>query len=175
MRTLNRVTIRGHLGRDPKIYLNPDTTVARAKLSVATNGFNRETGEQLAPQWHFVTLFGQLAQFAQQEVRKGMRIQIVGRLQYSTYTDANGLEKFGAEIIANDLVILQAPRNQPAQQPEQQQQTQQPSQQPSQQPVQPQADPNLTKTLAAIRALMVANPALRQALNKPNGEADLEF
>ena len=116
MRTLNEVRLLGNIGANPTSHETDKIFVV--KLSLATNGMNPNTGEISPPQWHRVTMFDKLARYAMQEVRKGMRIEVEGRLKYTTYEDSKGIERFGCEVIANRLWVIAKPQNQP--QPEEQ-------------------------------------------------------
>ena len=83
-RTINKVILVGNVGRDPDVYETKKGTKV-VHLSLATNRppFGDE-GEQRTD-WHRLTLWAGLAQFTEENVKKGDRIYIEGRLEYDAY------------------------------------------------------------------------------------------
>jgi len=106
-KSLNRVMLIGTVGSDPEVR----TTAAGAKvakLSLATNrkwqdrsGWDQETTE-----WHRLTFFGKLADIVEQWVRKGDRIFVEGRIEYSRAQDAQGGTRYWTDIVVENLLML---------------------------------------------------------------------
>lgn len=108
-RSLNKAMLIGNVGADPDIRMTPSGTKV-AKLSIATNRrFQDRTGQQQErTDWHRVTLFGKLADIAEQYVSKGDRLYIEGRIEYSQTQDDQGGTKYWTDIVAQELVMLGA-------------------------------------------------------------------
>ena len=53
-----------------------------------------------------MTFFGRLAEIAGEYLKKGRSVYIEGRLKTRKYTDANGVEKYATDIIAEQMQML---------------------------------------------------------------------
>jgi len=67
-------------------------------------------------EWHRITCFNGLGRVIAQHAKKGMLVSVRGRLHNSRWTDSEGIERYGYEIIADDVQFLSRPR--PASDPE---------------------------------------------------------
>lgn len=101
-----KVILMGNVGRDPELRYTANGKGV-VNLSVATS--TKKQGEEVTS-WHKVTMYDKLAEIASQHLRKGRQVCIEGRLNYSSYTDKNGVEKQQTEIIATDLHLIGANR-----------------------------------------------------------------
>ena len=83
-RTINKVILVGNVGRDPDVYETKKGTKV-VHLSLATNRppFGDEAEQRT--DWHRLTLWAGLAQFTEENVKKGDRIYVEGRLEYDAY------------------------------------------------------------------------------------------
>jgi hypothetical protein len=61
-------------------------------------------------EWHRVTCFNGLGRVMAQHAKKGMLVSVSGRLHNSKWTDSEGVERYGYEIIADDVQFLSRPR-----------------------------------------------------------------
>jgi len=106
-RSLNKAMLIGNVGNDPEIRMTPSGSKI-AKLSVATNRtFQDRSGQQQdRTDWHRVTFFGKLADIVEQWVKKGDRIYIEGRIEYSQTQDDQGGTRYWTDIVASDMVML---------------------------------------------------------------------
>lgn len=108
MASVNRVILIGNLGRDPEVRNMPNGD-AVANLAVATTDrwTDKATGEKKeSTEWSRVSLFGRLAEIAQQYLRKGSQVYIEGKLQTRKYTDKDGIERYATEIVGSVLQML---------------------------------------------------------------------
>lgn len=108
MKSVNRVTLIGNVGKDPESKFTP-SGVAVTKLSLATNErFKDKSGEwQDKTEWHNLISFQKTAEIIGEYVKKGSKIYIEGRLQTSSWDDKqSGEKKYKTEIVVNDLVLL---------------------------------------------------------------------
>ncbi len=118
---LNKVTLIGHLGRDPEVRYMPNGD-AVCNFSIATSeSWKDQSGQrQEKTEWHAITLYRKLAEIAGQYLKKGSLIYLEGKIQSRKYTDKQGIERTAYEIIGDELKMLGGRDNQPAQPPEQQ-------------------------------------------------------
>lgn len=98
-RGVNRIHLIGNVGNDPEIRATSSGTRV-AKLSLATGRYKDDKTD-----WHRVTLFGKVVDVVEQYVRKGDRIYVEGRVEYSQTEGDNG-PKYWTDIIASELVLL---------------------------------------------------------------------
>ena len=108
-RCINKITLLGNAGRDPDVQ----TTAAGTKvahLSMATSRrVPRDGSFEERTEWHRLTLWNRLAQFAEEYIRTGDRIYIEGRIEYSSY-ERNGETIPTAEITVREVLLLSSPR-----------------------------------------------------------------
>lgn len=105
----NRVQLIGNLGADPEIKtFNGGSKLAR--FSLATNEvYQNQKGEKVEEtQWHTVVAWGKLAEIAEKLLSKGIQVIIDGKLSTSTYDDKEGNKKYFTEVVANEMLVLQA-------------------------------------------------------------------
>ena len=77
MKTMNRVTLLGNLGRDVEMrFTSSGEPVANCQLATSTEWNDRESGErQSATEWHHIVAFGKVAELiekAASEVRSAV-------------------------------------------------------------------------------------------------------
>jgi single-strand DNA-binding protein len=108
-RSLNKVMLIGNVGSDPEI--RSTASGARVgKASLATNrSFQDRSGQQQErTEWHRLTFFGRLADIVEQYVKKGDRLFVEGRLEYSQTQDDQGQTRYWTDIVVNEMVMLGA-------------------------------------------------------------------
>lgn len=107
VRSINKVILLGHLGRDPDPHTTPSGRLV-VNFTVATNRARRDrAGNRLEEtEWFRVVLWDQLAQTAEEFLRKGALIYVEGRLQTRRYVDRDNVERATVEIVAYDFVML---------------------------------------------------------------------
>jgi single-strand DNA-binding protein len=116
MRGLNRVTLIGNCGKEPEYKQLEDGTPV-AKIALATTEiFRLKTGEtQSRTDWHTIILWRGLAGLAKEYVRKGNLLYVEGKLRNRQYDDKDGVKKYVAEIVAEQVILLdkktKAPEN----------------------------------------------------------------
>ena len=103
-RTVNKITLVGNVGRDPDVRETKNGTKV-VHLSLATNRppFGEDAEEHT--DWHRLTFWARLAQFTEDNVRKGDRIYVEGRLEYDTY-ERDGVSIPTADVNVRELVLL---------------------------------------------------------------------
>lgn len=106
-RSLNKVMLIGNVGSDPEIRATGSGTRV-AKLSLATNrAFQDRSGQQQErTEWHRLTFFGRLAEIVEQWVKKGDRLYVEGRIEYSQTQDEQGQARYWTDIVVSEMVML---------------------------------------------------------------------
>lgn len=108
-RSLNKVMLIGNVGNDPEIRAT-GSGARVAKVSLATNRTwtDRNTGNKNEKtEWHRLTFFGRLVDIVEQYVKKGNRLYVEGRIEYSQ-TEGEGGTKYWTDIVVTEMVMLGA-------------------------------------------------------------------
>ena len=114
MFSLNRAMVIGNLTRDPELRYTPNGQ-AVASFSIATNRRwkNQNDEWQDETQYHEIVAWGKLGEIAQQNLQKGKRAYIEGRLQTRNWDGPDGTKRNRTEIVAENLIAL-SPRGEGA-------------------------------------------------------------
>jgi single-strand DNA-binding protein len=111
----NIVLLVGNLGSDPELRsTNGGTDVAsfslgtsRPKRDSEGKTYKDESGFTAKDtEWHRVTCFNGLGRVVAQHATKGMLVSVKGRIHNSKWTDKDGIDRYGYEIIADDVQFL---------------------------------------------------------------------
>jgi single-strand DNA-binding protein len=105
-RSVNKIILVGNVGQDPDIQETGNGTKV-AHFSLATNRRRSGVGDDVQERtdWHRVTLWNRMAQFAQDYVSKGDRVYVEGRLEYDSY-ERDGITIPTADVNVRELVLL---------------------------------------------------------------------
>ena len=111
----NIVLLVGNLGGDPDLRsTNGGTDVASFSLGTSRpkrdgegKTFKDEKGFTAKDtEWHRVTCFNGLGRVVAEHAGKGMLVSVRGRIHNSRWTDKDGNDRYGSEIIADDVQFL---------------------------------------------------------------------
>ena len=108
MASVNKVILIGNLGRGPEIRSSQNGGKI-ATLNIATTEFRKDakTGTSAEhTEWHRISIFGKLADVAEQYLKKGSPVFIEGRIRTNKWTDKAGIERYGVEVICESLQLL---------------------------------------------------------------------
>jgi single-strand DNA-binding protein len=104
-RSVNKIILVGNVGRDPDIH-ETQSGVKVAHLSLATNRrFGSGDEETERTDWHRVTFWKGLAQFAEDHIRVGAKLYVEGRIEYDSY-ERDGVTIPTAEVHAREVLLL---------------------------------------------------------------------
>ena len=107
MRGINKVTLIGHLGKDPEIR-HFDSGAIKASFSLATTEsyINKEGQKVDQTEWHNIVMWRGLAGVAEKYLKKGNPVYIEGKLRYRSWDDENGQKRYITEIDAQNMIML---------------------------------------------------------------------
>ncbi len=111
MAAINRVVITGRLTNDPELRTTPSgKQVVGVSVAVQKRFKPTDPNEKDA---HFfrVTCWGRDAEFLANYAHKGRMVGIEGRLEQRRYTGNDGIEREVVEIIADNVALLDRPRD----------------------------------------------------------------
>ncbi len=107
MRGLNKVTLIGHLGKDPEVaYVSEN--IARARFSLATSeSYKDKEGNRVdQTEWHDITLWRKQAEIAEKYLKKGSLIYLEGRLRSRSWEDEQGNKKYATGVEGLTFIML---------------------------------------------------------------------
>ena len=115
----NIVILVGNLGSDPELRSASNSTdvatfslgTSRPKRDSEGRTYKDESGFTAKDtEWHRVTCFNGLGRVVSQHATKGMLVSVRGRIHNSKWTDKEGVDRYGYEIIADDVQFLGRPK-----------------------------------------------------------------
>ena len=103
----NTVTLVGFVGNAPEVR-NAQSGASITNLSLATSRSYKDASgtRQSETEWHRVTCFNGVGKSVAEHVTKGSMIMVTGRIHYTKWTDQNGIDRYGCEIIAEQVDFL---------------------------------------------------------------------
>jgi single-strand DNA-binding protein len=105
-RSVNKVILIGHLGRDAETKFTP-SGVSMTKFSVATN---RRWKDQQTGEWKEETDWANVVLWRQENLAnyltKGKQVYVEGRLQTRSWDDKDGKKQYMTEVVADELILL---------------------------------------------------------------------
>ena len=108
-RTLNKVMLIGNVGKDPDINFTPSgVKVAQFRMATSETWKDKEGAIQEHTDWHTIVAWRGLADVVEKLVHRGSRVYVEGRIQSRSYDDKEGQKRYVTEIIADNLLLLDA-------------------------------------------------------------------
>jgi single-strand DNA-binding protein len=105
-RSVNKVILIGHLGRDAETKFTP-AGAAMTRFSVATN---RRWKDQQTGEWKEETDWANVILWRSENLAnyltKGKQVYVEGRLQTRSYDDKDGKKQYMTEVVADDVILL---------------------------------------------------------------------
>ena len=110
----NLVILAGNVGNAPETRTTQGGTKITS-FSLETSRPKRdsegkiikESGRRVEDtEWHRITCFNGVAKSVAENVEKGQKVMVTGRIHYTRWTDQQDIERFGVEIIADEVTFL---------------------------------------------------------------------
>ena len=111
MSSVNKVILIGNVGADPELrYLDRGVAIANFNLATTERGYVMQNGTQVpdVTEWHSIVLWRNLAEWAQQNLRKSMKVYVEGKLKTRSW-EKDGQIRRKTEVIADNIQILYRP------------------------------------------------------------------
>ena len=104
----NRVQLMGNLGKDPELK-EFEGGKRLVRISVATTErFTFGGGDTKEDtQWHNVIAWGKTAELAAQQLRKGSRVSLEGRLVHRSYEGKDGQKRYSTEVVMSQFQLVE--------------------------------------------------------------------
>ena len=97
----------GRLTADPEIRYGGANNTAIGRFTIAVDRRFKRDGEPTAD-FHNVTCFGKLAEFAEKYLRKGTKVVVQGEVRNNNYEDKNGTKHYGYVIVADNIEFAES-------------------------------------------------------------------
>jgi single-strand DNA-binding protein len=106
---LCKVMIIGNLGADPEMRYTPNgRPVTQFNVAVNQSQKNQQTGDWTeATDWFRVSIWGDRAERAAENLRKGNKVFVEGRFRTREFEGRDGQKRTSLEITADSLVNLE--------------------------------------------------------------------
>lgn len=105
---MNKVIFMGRLTRDPEVrYSQGERPTAIARFSIAVDRRFKRDGEPDADFFN-CTAFGKLAEFVEKYLHKGVKIVLTGRIQNNNYTNKDGQQVYGVQVMADEIEFAES-------------------------------------------------------------------
>ena len=120
MSSVNKVILIGNVGSDPDVrYLDRGVAIANFNLATTERGYTMQNGTQVPDKtdWHSIVLWRNLAEWAERNIRKSMKLYVEDKLQTRTW-EKDGQRRSKTEVIAENIQILYRPQEYQQQQNE---------------------------------------------------------
>src|SRR3954471_11667996 len=107
----SKVMIIGNLGRDPEMRYTPSgRPVTEFSVAVTHSSRDQATGEWAdeATDWFRVTVWGDRAERAAEQFRKGNRVFVEGRFRSREFERKDGTKGVSLEITADNVIAFEA-------------------------------------------------------------------
>ncbi len=105
-RSVNKVILIGHLGRDAETKFTPGGA-AVTRFAVATN---RRWKDQQSGEWKDETNWTNVVLWRAENLAnyltKGKQLYVEGRIQTRSYDDKDGKKVYATEVVADDVILL---------------------------------------------------------------------
>src|ERR1700761_8017618 len=110
----NIVFLAGNIGQDPETRTsNGGTKITHFTLATSrpryTDGkpVKDDKGNRVQDtEWHRITCFNGLGTPGEEYCTKGRKLLVRGRIHYTKWTDKDGVDRYGCEIIAETVDFL---------------------------------------------------------------------
>jgi len=105
-RSLNKIMLIGNVGNDPDVRrTSSGTPIANMSLAT-TRKWKDGAGEQKEKtEWHRLTVWGKLVDVVERYVKKGDRLYVEGRIEYSE-SESDGQKKYWTNVNVFEMVML---------------------------------------------------------------------
>jgi len=104
---MHKITIIGHLGRDPEMKYTSQGQPVTSFSVASTRKYKTSAGEQREEtEWFNVSAWGKLAETCNQYLTKGKQVYVEGRIKSRTYQAQNGETRVSLDVSCSEIQFL---------------------------------------------------------------------
>ena len=110
-RTLNKVMLIGNVGKDPDVNFTPSgVKVCQFRMATSESWKDKDGALQEHTDWHTIVAWRGLADIVERLIHKGTRVYVEGKIRSRSYDDREGQKRYVTEIVADNILLLDAKR-----------------------------------------------------------------
>ncbi len=107
VRSLNKVMVIGKIGRAPEMrYMPSGRPVTSFSVGATRSQEDVEGNRQEETEWFNVVAWGDLAERCKEKLQRSDQVYVEGRLQTRRWETDEGNRRFRAELVANEMILL---------------------------------------------------------------------
>jgi single-strand DNA-binding protein len=108
---LNKVILIGNLGAEPELRRTQGGhVVLHFRLATSESYWDKEKSKQERTEWHSVKVWGRRGETLVNQLGKGSRVAVFGRLHTSSY-EKQGQKHYRTEVVADDVLCSDVSRS----------------------------------------------------------------
>lgn len=104
---MNKIILNGRLTKDPELSYTPGNGLAITKFTLAVNRPRFDKNKPQEADFINCVCFGKRAEAIANNVQKGNRFGVCGRLQINKYVDKEGNNRWSTDVLVEDIDFLQ--------------------------------------------------------------------
>ena len=106
MDQLNKVELRGNVG-SVKLQTGANRKGARLTLATNTAYHDKDGAPVIETQWHNIIAWESRNIQGLENIQKGDKLYVTGRIRYQKYSGQDGIERVQTDILANRVVLIE--------------------------------------------------------------------
>ena len=105
--SLNKIMLIGNLGRDAETRFTTSNVSVTSFTMATTNSYKGKDGNWLnETTWHNIVAFN-LSDYFKENLKKGKKFYIEGRLTKRDYTDKEGIKRYSTDVVSEKIIPLE--------------------------------------------------------------------
>ncbi|MGA7723411.1 MAG: single-stranded DNA-binding protein [Ignavibacteriaceae bacterium] len=106
--SLNKIMLIGNLGRDAETRFTTNNVSVTSFTIATSNSYKGKDGNWVnETTWHNIVSFN-LSDYFKENLKKGKKFYIEGRLTKREYTDKEGIKRYATDVVAEKIIPLES-------------------------------------------------------------------
>ncbi len=106
--SLNKIMLIGHLGKDAETRFTTNNVSVTNFTMATTYGYKGKDGNWVNDTtWHNIVSFN-LSDYFKDNLKKGKKFYVEGRLSKRDYTDKDGIKRYMTEVVSERIIPLES-------------------------------------------------------------------
>ena len=106
--SLNKIMLIGNLGRDSETRFTTNNVSVTSFTIATSNSYKGKDGNWVnETTWHNIVSFN-LSDYFKENLKKGKKFYIEGRLTKREYTDKEGIKRYATDVVAEKIIPLES-------------------------------------------------------------------
>ncbi|MFO7447436.1 MAG: single-stranded DNA-binding protein [Ignavibacteriaceae bacterium] len=106
--SLNKIMLIGNLGRDAETRFTTTNLSVTTYTMATTNSYKGKDGNWVnETTWHNIVSYN-LSDYFKENLKKGKKFYVEGRLSKRDYTDKEGIKRYSTEVVTDKIIPLES-------------------------------------------------------------------